>query len=54
MHHSPNVVGGEPTGEVYETELSRYLSYIYDHLGEETVRKWFSSTLAEIEKDSGG
>ena len=27
----------------YQMELSRYLSYIYDHLGEETLMVWFKN-----------
>ncbi len=45
IHHAPNTENTVPSGKKYETELKRYLSYIYDHLGETTLRKWFESTL---------
>lgn len=42
FHHSPNTeLESKLSDEEYETELTEYLSYIYDHLGEETVRVWF-------------
>ncbi|MBX3708748.1 MAG: hypothetical protein KIT56_05720 [Gammaproteobacteria bacterium] len=31
--------------EIYSTELKNYLSYIYDKLGEDTLRKWFGECL---------
>jgi hypothetical protein len=41
FHHVPL---SEPIEDLdinnYELELSRYLSYIYDRLGEETLIKW--------------
>lgn len=42
MHHAPDV--GESirqTKEEFSSELEKYLSYVYDHLGEKTVRSWF-------------
>ncbi len=27
--------------------MEKYLSYVYDHLGEETVRRWFSVYLQD-------
>lgn len=47
LHHVPNVDKGSQDIKREEIELTRYLSYIYDHLGEETLKKWF----AEAEKD---
>ncbi len=41
FHHEPATSKDESSKEQYKLELSRYLSYIYDHLGEETLLKWF-------------
>ncbi|STY31323.1 Uncharacterized conserved protein [Legionella wadsworthii] len=47
IHHTP--IGEEEQKDLllpdFELELNRYLSYIYDNLGQETVEKWFSSLL---------
>ncbi len=45
LHHSPNTEGGDHESEAYKEELTKYLSYIYDHLGEKTLRTWFAETL---------
>lgn len=42
FHHEPLTGEDIPEGEWYEQELSLYLSFIYDHLGEETLIKWFN------------
>jgi hypothetical protein len=41
FHHEPSIEKGLEPNDKYELELSRYLSYIYDNLGEETLIKWF-------------
>jgi hypothetical protein len=41
IHHDPLPKSVEISKEAYETELHRYLTYIYDSLGEETLVKWF-------------
>lgn len=41
FHHEPATEKVEQLKDAYELELSRYLSYIYDNLGEETLIKWF-------------
>ncbi|KTC76040.1 hypothetical protein Lbir_0109 [Legionella birminghamensis] len=43
FHHEPvaDTENNTPNDD-YEQELTRYLSYIYDNLGEETVLKWFA------------
>lgn len=42
FHHQPAPIKLAKTSQKkYEAELSRYLSYIYDKLGEETLVKWF-------------
>lgn len=47
MHHEPEV--GDETDDTvdididrFEHELTLFLSYTYDHLGEATVKRWFS------------
>lgn len=40
FHHEP--ILNTVSDEKYEHELTLYLSYIYDHLGEETLLKWFN------------
>lgn len=46
LHHVPNVNDDMPMSpEQFEQELHLYLSYVYDHLGEATLRRWFSDYL---------
>jgi hypothetical protein len=46
FHHHPLVKNSEHvSGSEYERELGCYLSYIYDHLGQETVAAWFREAL---------
>lgn len=47
IHHIPNTHEIIPSQEEYELELNRYLSYIYDNLGEETLKKWFAECLQD-------
>lgn len=47
IHHIPEVGGDAENAiaieaDTFEHELRLFLSYTYDHLGEETVRSWFS------------
>jgi len=44
MHHVPETEDN-PSPKLTDTEFSRYLSYIYDNLGEATVRIWFSDLI---------
>ena len=42
FHHSPNTDSEEQiTQHDFELDFSRFLSYVYDNLGEETLVKWF-------------
>jgi len=41
IHHDPTDEENAPSPEQFEKDLTQYLSYIYDNLGEDTVRKWF-------------
>lgn len=50
LHHLPNLPVTMPlTPEQTEQEVDKLLSYVYDHLGEETVRVWFASYLQAAE-----
>lgn len=46
MHHAPNIFDNIPRvrAEV-EVDVEKLIHYIYDHLGENTVRTWFASYL---------
>ncbi len=41
IHHTPNTEEEPIEKEQFKKELTKYLSFIYDVLGEETVRNWF-------------
>lgn len=41
IHHSPTTVDDKLTADEFKTDFSRYLSYIWDNLGEEAITKWF-------------
>lgn len=47
LHHLPDIV---PTFQEqkfhYETNLSKFLSYVFDTLGEDVVRRWFPQSCA--------
>jgi hypothetical protein len=44
LHHDPIGASEEKVlYDNYDQELSLYLSYIYDNLGEDTVLKWFNN-----------
>lgn len=45
IHHVPNVEEKKWVIPKIEVELNRYLSYVYDHLGEETLCKWFAEHI---------
>ena len=46
MHHLPNIFDNIPIPrEIVEREVEKLLPYIYDNLGEETVRTWFASYI---------
>lgn len=46
MHHLPNIFDNMPRPrDQVEREIEKLLPYIYDNLGEQTVRTWFSSYL---------
>lgn len=47
FHHIPATSKIEMSKDEYELDLSRFLSYVYDNLGEETLTKWFDVTNDE-------
>jgi hypothetical protein len=48
LHHIPTPANKElQLREDFEKGFTLYLSYIYDHLGEETVKKWFSTLVTD-------
>lgn len=47
LHHTPALEDEPAQVDDFEINFSRYLFYIYDNLGEETVRKWFGQLLVE-------
>lgn len=49
MHHLPNIFDNMPRPrDIVEKEIEKLLPYIYDNLGEDTLRIWFSSYLDEM------
>ncbi len=45
MDHEPNMASAlSESPETFQNNFRLYLSYIYDHLGEETVRQWFETS----------
>lgn len=54
IHHIPEVGDGnreivrtDEEKALFENDLTLFLSYVYDHLGEETVRSWFGVYVNE-------
>lgn len=45
FHHQPLIKEDDSGKANYAVELERYLSYIFDNLGEDTLKKWFDSSL---------
>lgn len=46
LHHLPDIVGQmESEQKSFETNLERFLSFTYDHLGEDTIRRWYHMHL---------
>jgi hypothetical protein len=46
LHHQPDIAETivQTEGE-FSAEMEKYLSYVFDHLGEATVRRWFAAHL---------
>jgi hypothetical protein len=46
LHHLPDVVPTFKKGSFeFNSNLEKFLSYIFDNLGEEVVRRWFAQSL---------
>ena len=49
LHHMPNIFDNMPISREKETEeIEKLLPYIYDNLGEETMRVWFADYLESV------
>jgi len=47
LHHLPDVVPTFERGSFdFETNLGKFLGYVYDRLGEDTVKRWFPASCA--------
>ena len=46
FHHVPTTDEGRLTSHAFELDFTRYLSYVYDNLGEDNLVKWFGLLLA--------
>jgi hypothetical protein len=45
-HHLPNIFDNMPVSpEAEQEEIAKLLPYIYDHLGDETMRVWFADYI---------
>lgn len=43
IHHVPNTNADDALSpEAFELDFTRYLSYVFDELGAETVKRWFA------------
>jgi hypothetical protein len=48
LHPLPDIVPTFEQGSFeFEANLAKFLSYVYDRLGEQVVRRWFARSLAE-------
>lgn len=45
IHHVPNMKNKPAKTAAFKKNLRKYLSYIYDNLGEKTLRTWFRNSL---------
>ena len=46
VHHVPDALDMlPPTPEEFAADLEKFVSYAFDHLGEDTVRTWFGLVL---------
>ena len=45
LHHLPDIVETLPDNPApFEKNLEKFLSYVYDNLGEDTVERWFAES----------
>ncbi len=45
FHHLPTPEDERLTAQEFELDFTRYLSYVYDHLGEQNVIQWFGALM---------
>ena len=45
FHHCPVTKKEQISTEAFELDLSRFLSFVYDNLGEESLLKWFGELI---------
>lgn len=45
LHHNPTTENNISSTDEFAVQFKRYLSYIYDHLGEDTLIKWFDKSI---------
>ncbi|MEO8402823.1 MAG: hypothetical protein ABI597_13710 [Gammaproteobacteria bacterium] len=45
FHHSPTTDDEQITKNDFEIDFTRFLSYVYDNLGESTLKKWFGTLI---------
>jgi hypothetical protein len=45
FHHLPTTEDIRPKQDDFALDFTRYLSYVYDNLGEKTLVKWFGSLI---------
>lgn len=50
IHHVPNTGEHKLSREEFVIDFTLYLSYIYDNLGEDTLRQWFAEHLKEHDR----
>jgi hypothetical protein len=44
LHHLPDIVPMLEEDFDPETNLSKFLNYVFDHLGEDVLKRWFSAS----------
>lgn len=47
IHHIPDIGEVSVNVDIFSHDLEKYIDYTYDHLGEETVRRWFAMHLTD-------
>jgi len=45
FHHSPNTGKEQLTENEFRLDFTRFLSYVYDNLGEESLKTWFGELI---------
>ncbi|WP_367607831.1 hypothetical protein [Legionella sp. W05-934-2] len=51
IHHEPDIaIDKIPTEAEFTTNMAKYLEYVYEHLGELTLRRWFANHFTSTEQ----